>query len=71
MNQYEEGSICPIKSVLAEETELAARLYAEAAVRLEDANERIERARSAVNERRDRADVARIALEEHIHSHGC
>jgi hypothetical protein len=71
MIPYEEGGICPIKRVLAEETELAARLYSEALVQLEDANERIERARSAANESRDRADVARIALQEHIESHGC
>lgn len=71
MNQSKEGSICPIKRALAEEIDLAARLYSEAVVELEDANERIERARSAVNESRDRADVSRIALEEHISSHGC
>ena len=71
MNQYGEGSICPIKRVLAQETELAAGLYSEAVVQLEDANERIVRAQSAVNELRGRADVARIALEEHIASHGC
>jgi len=71
MIHYEEGGICPIMRVLAEETELAARLYSEAVVQLEDANERIDRARSAVNELRDRADVARIGLQEHLDSHGC
>ena len=71
MNPYKEGSICPIKRVLAEETDLAARLYSEAVLQLEDANERIEKARSAVNVSRDRADVAQIALQEHVNSHGC
>lgn len=71
MNQPKEGSICPIKRELAEEAGLAARLYSEAVLQLEDATERIDRARTAVNESRDRADVARIVLQEHVSSHGC
>jgi hypothetical protein len=65
---------CAIRRDLSNEFAICARLYAEAVVTLTSgvtSGSNFEKLRVAARRAQERAEIARVAFEEHVAGHGC
>jgi len=65
---------CAVRRDLANEFAISARLYAEAVVILTrgvTSESNFEKLRIAARRAQERAELARVAFEEHVAGHGC
>jgi hypothetical protein len=65
------AAYCPVRFQLADEYATSARLYAEAVVLAASGTVGIESLRAITRPAYERSEVARVAFEEHVASHGC
>jgi hypothetical protein len=69
-----QGDCCCLRRQLAEQFAINARLYSEAVVRLTRSGQTsgdYDQLLAATVEAQGRAEVAQIAFEEHVKTHGC